>query len=385
MITALTAAMLFFSCKAGEPADPVILYSGVWAGQVGDDTLVFRFNAPDDECPGVIHCINDGKLYSEMPMSTVTWNPPSLEIYMAPTGVTYSGELRSGVFEGKIGDLPIDLEQADPVSIPGLTAKPGEYTYSIPEDLADGIPTGSFPQETAQALVERISSGDAGLIHSMLIWSGGALVFEEYFHGYTEGDLHRTMSATKSIASLLTGIALDMGMIDSVSVPMNTFFPEFPENMTLEHLLTMSMGLSWTDDEAEFVHETGDDFFLEVSRKDQAAEPGTAFRYVNADVNLLSGVIYQASGFYPDRFAEENLFTPLGIELYDWFYGENGNHRLMDGSLHLRPRDMLKIGAMVLAGGEWNGERVVSPEWISASMEPRLTVDEVFDYATYGG
>ena len=375
----LTGILMVVSC-GDESVNPEALYSGVWTGPAGDDTLVFRFNLPGEDCPGVIHCINEGKQYSEMPMSTVIWEPPILEVHMAATGVTYSGVLREGMIEGRIGDLPLNLEASDPSAIPGLAAVEGNYVYFPPESVADGIAAGSLPAGTAEELVERISSGDAGLVHSVLIWSEGELVFEEYFHGYTVDDLHRLMSCTKSVASLLTGIALDNGMIDSVSVPLSSFFSGFPEGITLEHLLTMSMGLNWTDEESELVHRTGDAFFSEVSEMDQAVEPGTAFRYVNSDVNLLSGVIHRVSGMYPDRFAEEYLFGPLGISDYDWSYGETNGHRLMDGSLHLRPRDMLKIGVMVLQDGSWNGDRVVSPEWVSASVSPHIAVDEIFDY-----
>lgn len=368
------------SCGSEEPAPVGDIYTGVWAGNAGEDTFIFQFSESDSDVPGIIHCLRDGKKYSEMPMTTVTWNPPVVEAYMSATDITYSGELQGEVITGRIGDLPMNLEITEASSVPGLLPVNGVYSYSVPGTLADGFSSDEFPAVTAEALVNRISSGDAGIVHSILVWSEGKLVFEEYFHGYTVDDLHRTMSVSKSISSLLVGIALDQEAITSVSVPMNSFFEDFPEEANLEHLLTMSLGLGWTDQEAEMIHDTGEQFFTSISRKELTGVPGEQFRYVNADVNLLSGILHQATGQYPDQFAEEHLFEPLGISEYDWSYGETGGHRLMDGSLHLRPRDMLKIGVMVLQNGEWNGETIVSSEWITASAEPMLHADELFDY-----
>jgi CubicO group peptidase (beta-lactamase class C family) len=142
----------------------------------------------------------------------------------------------------------------------------------------------------------------------------------------------------------------------------------------------MSMGLDWSDDEAENVHGTGPGMFDMILARESACAPGQEFRYVNADVNLLSGLLKQATGLFPEEFAEEVLFGPLEIRVWDWDYGETQGHRMMDGSLRLRPRDMGKIGLLVMEGGIWNGGRVVSEEWISESTSPSLPVDSLFSY-----
>ncbi len=382
---ALSTLLLISACGAEEPVHSASLYSGVWAGNAGEDTFVFQFNEPGGECPGVIHCIRDGRKYSEMRMTTVSWEPPQVEAYMDATGITYSGQLQDNMIIGGIGGLQMDLELTEPSGVPGLLALRAAYSYSRPAESEDGITTADcagagIAPDKAEQLVNRIASGDAGVIHSLLIWSGGNLVIEQYFHGYVQDDLHRTMSVSKSVASLLTGIAIDQDLIENTAIPMNSFFDDFPDEITLEHLLSMSMGLNWTDADAETVHLTGEEFFSEVSRMNQAISPGSEFRYVNPDVNLLSGIIFQASGLYPDQFAEEYLFEPMGIDEYDWSFGETDGHRLMDGSLHLRPRDMMKLGLLVLNGGIWNGTRLVSSEWLGLSTEPVFTVDSIFSY-----
>jgi CubicO group peptidase (beta-lactamase class C family) len=391
LVAALSSFIVISAACAGGGESGSSLYSDVWAGRAGGDTFAFQFFGEDpDGCPGVIHCLRDGKKYSEVPMGSVEWSPPHIDIFVEVTGVTYSGTMEDGVIRGGITSraappLSMDLVRTSPDSLPGLAAMDGEYVYSPPESTGDGIPVGScleagIPRVEMEELVSRIADGEAGVIHSILVFSGGRLVLEEYFHGYSMEDLHRLASCTKSVSSLLVGIALDRGLIDSVTVPLVSYFPGADPVLDLRHLLTMSMGLDWTDEEAEHVHGTGHEMFDRILAREAACPPGGEFRYVNADVNLLSGILLQATGSFPDEFAEEVLFDPLGIEMWDWDYGETEGHRMMDGSLRLRPRDMGRIGLLVLEQGLWEGERVISEEWISESTEPRLPVDDLFSY-----
>ena len=367
------------------------LYTEVWVGEAGGDIFAFQFyDDADLEGPGVIHCLREGRKYSELPMTTISWDPPYIEIFMEATGVTYAGELVENTIMGEISSGGETLSSMDLVWTPsadleGFSPLTEEYTYSQPVFLDDGLPTGyctdhGLAEEIIEQLVSAIASGEAGLIHSLLVISDGELIVEEYFNGYTESDPHRLLSVTKSISSILTGIALDQQSIDSVTVPLSVFFPEADTVLNLRHLLTMSMGLDWSDDEAENSHGSGDEFFSEILAREVVSEPGASFRYVNPDVNLLSGILKQSTGYYPDEFAEEFLFLPLGIDTYEWSYGECDGHRAMDGSLRLRPRDMAKIGLLILDNGVWNGERVISEEWISESTTEYLTADENLGY-----
>ncbi|MCK4749454.1 MAG: serine hydrolase, partial [Bacteroidales bacterium] len=209
---------------------------------------------------------------------------------------------------------------------------------------------------------------------------GGQLVLEEYFHGYTRDDLHRLASATKSISSICVGIGLDMGFMQSVNQPLNSIFPQAGEDLTLKHVLTMSLGLDWSEEECNMIHGTGEEFFSYILSRSSSIPPGSVFRYTNPDVNLLSGVIHSSSGLFPDEFAERYLFEPLGITDYDWEYSSEDGHRLMDGSLELRPRDMAKIGQLVLQSGVWDGVQVVSDTWLAESTDEHFIVDDDFSY-----
>jgi CubicO group peptidase (beta-lactamase class C family) len=147
-------------------------------------------------------------------------------------------------------------------------------------------------------------------------------------------------------------------------------------DVTLEHLLTMSTGTAWTEEEAERTHGAGDAFFRKLLSRDFAYPPGEKWQYVSANVNLLGGVIKQATGMQADEFAAAYLFGPLGIEKWNWDYGMVDGYRLMDGSLMLRPRDMAKLGALVAGRGSWDGEQVVSEKWIEESTAPHIIPSE---------
>jgi len=282
----------------------------------------------------------------------------------------------------------MELHQTDPDQVASLRARPPDapdYAYSQPESLADGWITADCQEvglthAAVAGLVNAIEAGDAGVIHSLLLVVDGQLVVEEYFHGYERDDLHRLASVTKSVSSLLVGLAIDQGMVSGVDAPVLSFFPALEQPAddrwpaeTLHHLLTMSMGLDWAAGDAS--HGTGPEFFQQVLARPVVHDPGTHWAYHSANVNLLAGVIKHASGQHADAFAEEHLLGPLGITDYDWSFMAEGGYRLMDGSLYLRPRDMARLGALLSDEGRWQDRQVISADWIRQSTSPHMDTD----------
>jgi CubicO group peptidase (beta-lactamase class C family) len=131
------------------------------------------------------------------------------------------------------------------------------------------------------------------------------------------------------------------------------------------------MGLDW-DSEGDS-HGTGPEFFQQVLDRKVEYDPGTHWAYHSANVNLLAGVIREASGLNADAFAEQYLFAPLGISDYDWSYMATDGYRLMDGSLQLRPRDMAKLGMLLRDEGRWDGKQVVPADWIHQSTSAQIS------------
>ena len=195
--------------------------------------------------------------------------------------------------------------------------------------------------------------------------------------------MHNLASVTKAITSALVGIAIDNGFIKDVNEKVYSFFPEYSQlndeekdRITLEHLLTMTSGLEWNEmdvsvDTRNYENDLIQLFIVPdpigyILAKPVVAEAGTRWYYSGGDVNLLGEVIRKATGLSVEDFAEKYLFTPLGITEYEWDYITPYIVHA-SGNLKLRPRDMAKFGYLYLNDGVWNGERIISKEWIEAS------------------
>ena len=109
-----------------------------------------------------------------------------------------------------------------------------------------------------------------------------------------------------------------------------------------------------------------------VLNKKLKETPGEKFNYCGGLSHLLGVIIRESSGLYADKFAEEHLFYPLGISNYQWYRYADGQVSTQ-GGLSMRPRDMAKIGLMILNGGKWGGQRVVSQKWVTESTEAHVT------------
>jgi CubicO group peptidase (beta-lactamase class C family) len=254
------------------------------------------------------------------------------------------------------------------------------------------------------------ASGDAN-IHAVLVARSGKLVFERYFKGADEipgrfygysvknvafdvDTLHNMKSVSKSVASLAVGVAIDRGLIRGVDEPIFSFFPELsdlrsPEKdrIQLVHVLTMSMGLAWVEatpatgdvdnDEAR-MHMASDPcrYVLGLPVKTQA---GQEFFYNTGALTLLSAIVRKATGRPLDEFVRETLFDPMGITSFEWSRVRGDTDA--GGGLRLRPRDMAKIGQLVLAGGRWNDRQIVSKAWIETSTSQKL---KATDNQSYG-
>ena len=390
--------LMAFALSSGSLAAQVTdgdITAGVWAGAAGADVFYWELWREGPGFRGVVHWVSDGKKESEVPVDRIGWQSPELELYMNATRVTYrgtvdfsEGRIDGRLFYGEEAGPEMELRLTDPDQVPGLRARPPDgrdYAYSPPEAIADGWATADcqevgLPHAAVAGLVNAIEAGDAGVIHSLLLVVDGQLVVEEYFHGYERDDLHRLASVTKSVSSLLVGLAIDEELISGVEAPVLSFFPALEQpaddrwqSETLYHLLTMSMGLDWGAGDGS--HGTGPEFFQQVLERRVVHDPGTRWAYHSANVNLLAGVIKQASGQHADVFAGEHLFGPLGITDYDWSFMAEDGYRLMDGSLQLRPRDMARLGALLSDGGRWQDRQVVSADWIRQSTTPHIATD----------
>ena len=285
------------------------------------------------------------------------------------------------------------------------------FTFQIPKQTKDGWQTASIDdvgikKNILSELMKRIHRNEYQNIHSLLIVKNDKLVFEEYFDGYKwdpESDQFRgkftkfnretkqnIMSVAKAFTSALVGIAIDHGFIQSVDDNIFSFFPEYTylknerkDNISLAHLLTMTSGLQWNEWDVSILDESNDirqlfivsDPIKYILAKPVVHDPGTYWYYSGGDVTLLGEVIKEATDLRIDDFAERYLFKPLGIEDYEW---ETLNSDIIhaSGHLHLSPRNMAKLGYVLLNNGVWNNKRIISEDWVKKTTSEYIAIPD---------
>ncbi|MGE5559643.1 MAG: serine hydrolase domain-containing protein [Chloroflexota bacterium] len=280
---------------------------------------------------------------------------------------------------------------------------PGEvYSYRQPEAAADGWQTASLEQEgiaeqpiceLVQSLIDREPAQLATpCLQGLLIARHGRLVLEEYFHGFDRERPHDMRSASKTFASLLVGIASEAGAPLDENTPVYSLFPEYGDlvaldrrraAMTVAHLMTMTSGLACDDyddaspgNEDRLQSQTEEpDWFRYTLGLPLANMPGTKYAYCSAAVNLLGGVIRNAVGTWLPEYFRQRVAEPLQMGRYHINLMPTGD-AYMGGGMHLRPRDMLKLGQLHLDQGCWNGRRIVSADWVRRATTPRVALPD---------
>lgn len=228
------------------------------------------------------------------------------------------------------------------------------------------------------AIAALVDFGAAQDIDSMVVTRHGKLVAEAYYAPFRPGMRHRLNSATKAVVSMLTGIAIQQGKLKDTDHPVLSFFDESKianvdskkRAITVQNLLDMTSGIDWTEPlrDAPPVSlvdmRRSSDWAQFVLDQPMAHEPGAGFNYNSGGAHLLSAILTRQTGMGVDKYAEKNLFMPLGIVDFRWDKDPQG---LAVGGfgLYLQTRDMAKLGYLYLRGGAWDGAQVVPKDWVS--------------------
>lgn len=215
-----------------------------------------------------------------------------------------------------------------------------------------------------------------GSVTSLLIQQNGQLLSERYFRGMEAGDYANIKSASKSIISLLTGIAVDKRFLEGTAQPIAPFFEDYfsahpdsvKESITIKDLLTMRAGLETTSFHNYGRWVTSDNWVRFVLNQPMEARPGGDMVYSTGTSHLLSVVLARATGMSTREFARRYLFGPMDIIVGGWDRDPQGYY-MGGNNIALRPADMLKVGQMVLNGGAFKGKRIVSEAWIRKSFK----------------
>ena len=243
-----------------------------------------------------------------------------------------------------------------------------------------------------QAELSKTLRQDYRSIRAVVVLHGDLPVFEYYRHGTNPDDPLPVRSVTKSVMSILVGIALGQAAFNSLDQHLGDLLPEALEpgvdprvrEISIRHLLTMSSGFNPTSIGAL---PPSARLWAWSLHRPMLDAPGRQFSYDNEASHLLSIVLTRAIKQDPRRFAQQHLFGPLGIENYSWLLDDEGNLQGSSG-LSLTARDMAKIGSFISEtadGTECSScRRAMSPSPRSSTttvdrpFAPRITV-------TFGG
>jgi len=289
--------------------------------------------------------------------------------------------------------------------------EPIVYSYSIPADIGDGwqvadITAEGFDTQKILDMMDRVVNENYEGIDSVAIVKNNKLLLYwftnrelDQFDGWignTDRERHVLHSTSKSFTSALVGIAIDQGFIASTQVKFYDLFsyesyanwdPRKME-MMLEDVLTMRLGLQWDEWSLPYTDRNNDLVALNNAHIDWAKalldlpmvnDPGTVFTYNTAATNAIGQAVQNATGMPLSQFANLNLFFPMQITNAEW--GRTPTNLPVGGSgLFLRTRDLAKFGQLYLNNGSWQGQQLISANWIADTVVRRV---DISSWATY--
>ncbi len=212
-------------------------------------------------------------------------------------------------------------------------------------------------------------------VTSLLVARRGVLAYERYFGGYGPEDAHNIKSVTKSVLSLLVGIALDSGDGPALDARVADLLPHLFEGakdprrraISVRHLLTMTSVFEYVENSGvTFAYGRSPDYGRFAAGQPMSAAPGESFGYSSLVSHLLAIALADTLGESLLQLSARTLFEPLGIEPVAWPIDPQG-YVWGDSGLRIRPRDLAKIGQLVLQGGWWGSRAIVSEGWIRES------------------
>lgn len=236
-------------------------------------------------------------------------------------------------------------------------------------------------------LVGRLRNGSLGAEHALVIVRKGYLIADEYLAGWTPDSVHTEQSVSKSVMSLITGIAIGRGDVRSVDQPLVELLGSYApianlddrkRALTVRDVLTMRTGLDWNEDSypgspLETLNNLRSDWIRFVIDHPMREQPGTRWQYNSGGVIALGGAVGIAGRMNTAEYAREHLFRPIGITTDRWYRGFPDLLPHTGGGLFLRPRDLARVGYLVLRRGRWNATQVVPESWITESTRPLVT------------
>jgi len=261
----------------------------------------------------------------------------------------------------------------------GLEASTAPFKFTVADSLAAEE---ALPAYRRARLDEFLEKNDTV---AFLAIRRDTLLLERYYGGHADTSLSLSFSMAKSLLSILVGCAVDDGYIDSVNQPVTDYVPELGpsgfDEVTLRHLLQMTSGMDYDEDEnplglqARFYYgDNLEEMLLELKLRHT---PGKYFEYKSGENQLLGLILSRAlPSMTITEYTQARIWEPLGME-FDGLWSvdhEPGGIEKTFCCLAARARDYAKMGRLYLNGGNWNGEQIVSGDWVREST--RLDISD---------
>lgn len=294
-----------------------------------------------------------------------------------------------------------------------LAAAPFEWRDIAPSEAG-------FASDLDSRLLKLVADKRAWGLHGVLIARGGRIVLERYFEGednnwgqslgvvhFGPHTLHNLYSVTKSIVALLYGIALSAGKVPPPSAPLYAQFPEYADlvatderrrQQTIAHALSMSLGAEWNEIGLAYDSRANDEVGMEMATdryrfvldRPVTGPPGKRWQYSGGATALLGRLIARGTGHSLPDYARVALFDPIGVGKTEWVTsrdtwvfrqtGSGDGEPIAASGLRMTPRDLARIGQLVIDNGAAAGRQVVPAEWLSQCFTPRVSVNELQRY-----
>ena len=284
---------------------------------------------------------------------------PSEAISVSEAETNSQSEGNSPIIENVAADLP-DEETANEDYLDN------EWEFDAPEKHGmDG------------ELLSALHTALAGTqITSVVTVKDGYIVDEYYRDGYDETSVFRLNSCSKSFTGALIGIAIDEGLIDSVDVQISKYFPQLvgtaKEEITIRQILGHTSGIQWYEwggnGTSFFEMNSADNWVNYVLERPMAAMPGSTFNYTTGGPHLLAAILEQVAEGTMFEYAQNHIFTPLGMDSVLWRVDPQG---ILDGGngVEMAAHDAAKFGQLYLNGGSWDGRQLVPESWVEQSTQ----------------
>lgn len=247
-----------------------------------------------------------------------------------------------------------------------------------------------FNRDSMNVLIEKIDNFQHKDFIGLVVIKDNKLVTEWYFNTFWRNHILDIRSAGKSITSLLLGVAMKEGLVESLDQDVYSFFPKekYPsihedyKKVKISHLLDMASGLDADTDDGQTPGNAGQwigsnewlQYLLTVPLENK---PGEQWVYADINAALVGAIIEEKSGMSLRDFAKQKVFDPLGIKEFYW-YTNAANQTVAAGTLYLSTLDFAKLGTLVANQGKWGNEQIVQADYIQ-----KLLARNAFDLTDY--